>query len=434
MMMRVDKLININGEVTMLTTAVRLYGKNDLRLEQFELPKINDDEILAQVITDSICFSTWKEVNQGADHKKVPNDVATNPIIIGHEFCGNIIQVGKKWQNKFNAGERFVIQANLQLANLACPGYSFPTIGGEATYIVIPKEVMEQDCLLAYHGNAYFEGSMIEPLSCVIGAFNANYHLIEGGYNHKMGIKPNGNLVILGGAGPMGMLAIDYALHGPIKPKRLVITGQTQAKLDYCKKHYPATAETEVFYINIKDEPGQVKRLKSLTNGEGYDDVFVFYPSEELVNIGSRLLTTDGCLNFFAGPQDPNFMAQVNFYDIHYAFTHYVGTSGGNTDDMREGIRLIEQGKVSVNKAISHILGLDHAADVTVNQSKIGGAKKVVYSQKLLPLIDLSSLLMSKPEDHFLQGLQAIVKQSDGLWSKAAEDYLLQYAPNIQTQ
>lgn len=416
----------------MLTTAVRLYGKNDLRLERFELPEIKDDEILAAVITDSICFSTWKEVNQGADHKKVPNDIAVNPIIVGHEFCGDIIKVGKKWQNKFKSGDKFVIQANLQLANLACPGYSFPTIGGEATYVVIPKEVMEQDCLLPYEGNTYFEGSMIEPLSCIIGAFNANYHLIEGGYQHKMGVKPKGNMIILGGTGPMGMLAIDYAINGPINPKKLIITGTTQSKLDYCRKSYQSTADVEIIYVNVKNEPEQAALLMQLTDGEGYDDVFIFTPSAELVNIGSKILATDGCLNFFAGPQDPKFEATINFYDIHYAFTHYVGTSGGNTDDMREAIALIEQNKVSVNKAISHVLGLNAAADTTINQTQIGGAKKLVYAHKALPLIDLQQLVkQTEINDPFLLRLQQILLKTEGLWSKQAEDYLLSNAPNI---
>ncbi len=87
------------------TTALRLYGKRDLRLETFTLPAMQDDEILARVVTDSLCLSSWKEANQGADHKKVPDDVATRPIIIGHEFCGEILAVGKKWQHKFQPGQ-----------------------------------------------------------------------------------------------------------------------------------------------------------------------------------------------------------------------------------------------------------------------------------------------------------------------------------------
>ena len=80
----------------MKTRAVRLYGVNDLRLEEFELPEIGEGEILARVISDSICMSSHKAALQGAAHKRVPDNVAENPIILGHEFCGEIIEVGKK--------------------------------------------------------------------------------------------------------------------------------------------------------------------------------------------------------------------------------------------------------------------------------------------------------------------------------------------------
>lgn len=84
----------------MQVKGVRLYAKDDIRLEEFELPEIKDDEILVKVMSDSICMSTWKMVKQGADHKRVPADVADHPIIIGHEFAGDIVKVGKKWQDK----------------------------------------------------------------------------------------------------------------------------------------------------------------------------------------------------------------------------------------------------------------------------------------------------------------------------------------------
>ena len=87
----------------MKTKAVRIYGKKDLRLDEFELPELKDDEILAHVISDSICMSSHKAALQGADHKRVPDDIHINPTIIGHEFAGVILEVGKKWQHKFKA-------------------------------------------------------------------------------------------------------------------------------------------------------------------------------------------------------------------------------------------------------------------------------------------------------------------------------------------
>ncbi|MGI6001813.1 MAG: alcohol dehydrogenase catalytic domain-containing protein, partial [Candidatus Merdisoma sp.] len=139
----------------MKTKALRLYGKEDLRLEEFELPEPKEDEILAKVVSDSICMSSYKAAMQGEDHKRVPDDVAEHPVIIGHEFCGELVKVGSKWADEFKAGEKFSIQPALNYkGSLAAPGYSYQYIGGDATYVIIPNEVMEMGCLLHYSGES----------------------------------------------------------------------------------------------------------------------------------------------------------------------------------------------------------------------------------------------------------------------------------------
>ena len=158
----------------MKTKAVRLYGVNDLRLEEFELPEITDGEILAEVISDSVCMSSYKAASQGPNHKRVPDDVAENPIIIGHEFCGKLIKVGAKWADKFKAGDKFVIQPAMNYkGSLAAPGYSYKYCGGASQYVILPEEVMLTDCLLPFDGDAYFYGSLAEPMSCIVGGFHA---------------------------------------------------------------------------------------------------------------------------------------------------------------------------------------------------------------------------------------------------------------------
>jgi threonine dehydrogenase-like Zn-dependent dehydrogenase len=71
----------------MKTKAVRLYGENDLRLDEFELPEIRPDEILAKVVSDSICMSSHKLAMLGASHKRVRHDLSQQQPIVGHEFC-----------------------------------------------------------------------------------------------------------------------------------------------------------------------------------------------------------------------------------------------------------------------------------------------------------------------------------------------------------
>jgi len=65
----------------MKTRAVRLYGKEDLRLEEFDLPPIKEDEILARVICDSLCMSSYKAAKQGTEHKRIPWNVAKHPSL-----------------------------------------------------------------------------------------------------------------------------------------------------------------------------------------------------------------------------------------------------------------------------------------------------------------------------------------------------------------
>jgi len=190
----------------MKTLAVRLHGKEDLRLDEFDLPPIKDNEILAHVVSDSICMSSYKAAKQGEDHKRVPSDIAENPTIIGHEFSGTIVEVGKKWKSKFKPEMKFSIQPALNYkGRLEAPGYSYRYIGGDATYIIIPNEVMEMNCLLPFSGSGYFPASLSEPVSCIVGAFHASFHNEPGSYVHQMGIKEGGQLALLASAGPMGL-------------------------------------------------------------------------------------------------------------------------------------------------------------------------------------------------------------------------------------
>lgn len=152
----------------MKTKAIRFYG-NKLKLETFDLPNIKYDEILAHVVADTLCPSTYKAIQQGTEHVRIPSDVQENPIIIGHEFCGEIIEVGSKWKDDYQVGQKFIIQTAINYKGSPyAPGYSYQNIGGDATYIIIPNEVMETGCLLIHDNDSpFFAGCLAEPLSCI---------------------------------------------------------------------------------------------------------------------------------------------------------------------------------------------------------------------------------------------------------------------------
>lgn len=423
----------------MKTKAVRLYGEKDLRLEEFDLPAIGEGEILAKIVSDSICMSSYKAASQGSRHKRIPDDIATDPIIIGHEFCGEILEVGHQWADQFRAGDRFSIQPALNFEGgpvgiLSAPGYSYQHIGGDAQHVVIPAEVMEQGCLLPFDGEAFYLGSLAEPMSCIVGSFRASYHTRPGSYGHEMGIVDGGAMALLAGVGPMGLGAIDYALHCDRRPGLLVVTDIDAGRLARAATIYTVEEArdngVELVYVNTAEEGRDTEYLKSLTpDGKGFDDAFVFAPVRQVVEQADRLLAFDGCLNFFAGPTDPAFSAEFNFFNVHYGATHVVGTSGGNTDDMVESLRLMEQGRVNPSTMITHVGGLDAVIDTTLNLPDIPGGKKLVYNNVSMPLVALDQL-PGKDGDLF-QGLAEIVAAHNGLWSPQAEQFLLANAPAI---
>ena len=414
----------------MKAKAVRLHGANDLRLDEFELPEIKDDEILVKVVSDSVCMSTYKCAILGTKHKRVHEDVADHPAIMGHEMAGDIVKVGAKHQDKFKPGMKFTLQPALNYkGTMWSPGYSYEFFGGDTTYCIIPAEVMELGCLLEYKGKAYYEASLAEPMSCSIGAFNANYHTKMGVYTHEMGIKEGGKLAILAGAGPMGLGALTYALHRDVRPGMIVVTDINQERLDRAEHLFPveeAKADgIELHFVNTGNMEDPAAELIKITGGTGFDDVFCYAPVAQVVELSSAVLGRDGCLNFFAGPTDNKFSAKMNFYDVHYNSTHVMGTTGGNTDDMIESLRLTAENRINPAVMVTHIGGLDAACQTTLNLPKIPGGKKLIYTHLEMPLIALTDLRSRADEDSRYGELPDIVDAHKGLLCPEAEEYLL---------
>ena len=246
-----------------------------------------------------------------------------------------------------------------------------------------------------------------------------------------MGVRKNGNIALLGCAGPMGMGAIDYAVNGPWHPKKVVVVDIDEERLKRAEElitpERAAKVGVELIYINTRGIENVPAYLRGLTDGKGYDDAFVFAPVPALVEQADDILATDGCLNFFSGPTDPDFKAKFNFYNVHYESTHIVGTSGGSTGDMLESLELSSEGRINPSFMVTHIGGIDAVPDTILNLPEIPGGKKMIYPHIHMELTAIEDFEKLGKENELFAELAKICKEKNGIWCEEAEQYLLSY-------
>jgi threonine dehydrogenase-like Zn-dependent dehydrogenase len=124
------------------------------------------------------------------------------------------------------------------------------------------------------------------------------YHTKAGKYVHDMGIVEGGSMALLAGIGPMGLGAIDYALHCDRRPSVLVVTSTNDDKLARAASIYTVEHAremgVELHYVNTKKAEDPVKTLKDITGGKGYDDVICFAPARQTIELGDSILGFDG--------------------------------------------------------------------------------------------------------------------------------------------
>lgn len=417
----------------MKTKAIRMYGANDIRLEEFELPQITADEVLIRVVSDSVCASTYKAIRQGPAHKRVPENVAENPIIIGHEMCGQIIEVGDNLKQSWQRGQKIVIQPALKLLSGYDVGYSYPYIGGNTQYAVVPKVVLERGCMLPYHGDSYFGGSLAEAFGCCIRGYKSLYHTDYTTYKRTDGAKRKGKIAILGGAGPMGLGCIELAC-GYANVSEVFVTDQNQARLDYaakmCSPQKALKSDVSLHYVNTGELENAVQSLIQLSGG-GFDDVFVMAPVASLFTMAEEICREDGCINFFAGPPVHDLQGSLNLYRVHYDGIHIVGSAGSIPEDMTDVIALMENHQINAGAIVSHILGLKAVNETLYAMEHPNGTKKICYNALDIPLIAIDDLEELGKDNNLYRHLAQLVQKNGGVWCAEAEEYLLAHAPRL---
>ena len=221
-----------------------------------------------------------------------------------------------------------------------------------------------------------------------------------------------------------GYASMSQVVVADIDPQRLAYAAQM------CPPEKAAQKGVQVSYINTAGLADPAQTLLELSDG-GFDDVFVMVPVPALFTMAEKICREDGCVNFFAGPPIHDLQGSLNLYRVHYDGIHVVGTAGSIPLDMEDVLRLMEDKQIEPGAMVSHILGLNAAADTIFAMERPNGAKKVCYNELDLPLIAIEDLETLGKNNELYRQLDLLVKKHGGMWNGEAERYLLENAPRL---
>ena len=180
--------------------AAKLFGPNDIRIVDCDVPEINDDEILLKTGAAALCGTDLRMIGNG--YKGVDEN---NPLTLGHEIAGTIERVGKNVFG-YEPGMRVALAPNMGCGicdwcssgdTHLCPDYQAFGInmdGGFAEYARIPRAAISQGNVMILDDSMPLDAAaLIEPASCVL-----NGQLMTR-------IRLNDKVLIIG-AGPIGIM------------------------------------------------------------------------------------------------------------------------------------------------------------------------------------------------------------------------------------
>lgn len=318
--------------------AALLYGINDIKLENIDIPKVEPGEALVRIRAATTCGTDVKILRRG-----YVRGIIKYPTVFGHEWAGDIIKVGKgiSWLQEGmrvragNSGPCLRCKMCIKGVYNLCENMTW-LWGAYAEYIKIPASIVRINMQEIPSHLTYEEAAITEPLACCL-------HGIE-----KCNIDVDDTISIIGD-GPISLLHLQLAKI--MGARKIIMCGLVDSKL---KTGSELGADIT---INVKAE-NPVKRVRELTEGYGVDVVIeaVGQPSTwveaiKMAKKGGTILEFGGC------PQGTKI--RMSAERLHYDELTIMGSFHTTPSHFRKALSLIASGAVKIKPLITRRMSLD---------------------------------------------------------------------------
>lgn len=342
--------------------SLRLYGPNDIRLDEVPVPAITEDEILLKTDAAAICGTDvrmWQNGYKGVDEE--------HPLILGHEFAATIAQVGANVPF-YKKGMQVAMAPNIGCGICdkcvrgdfhLCDDYKAFGInmdGAFAEYIKVPGEALTHGNLMTIpEGVSPEEAAVNEPLSCVYNGFL------------KCDVRP-GDFVLVVGSGPIGIMHAQLAkMAGAAK---VMMNDLSEERLVES-----AAIVSGMLTYHGGDLAGFVS---AQTGGRGLDVAVVACPSPQVQAAMLPLMNYGGRVIFFGGVPAGKQPVAIDTNIIHYKELFITGSTRANICHFRKTLEFIASGLVDVKSLVTARFRIDDILKAFDCARQAKGLKNVI--------------------------------------------------------
>ncbi|MFA6480297.1 MAG: alcohol dehydrogenase catalytic domain-containing protein [Victivallaceae bacterium] len=314
----------------------------------FSVPECGDDELLVRVRATCICGTDLKIAKNG--HRKL---TAGQTIVLGHEFSGDIEEVGKQVKG-YGVGQRVGLAPNSGCGSCdaciqgmsnycsECTAFGINIDGSHAEYVRIPSNFIVHGNVIALPENiSYVEAAALEAFSCVLNGIRS--------------VKINlGDTVLIFGAGPIGLMHLMLALR----------SGAGNVFVADINRERIGKALVLGADAAFNSETGNIaEELKAANCGRLADVIITACPVAAVIEQSAGLLSAFGRLCVFGGLPAGCGPVEFDANAVHYKNLTITGTTGGSVRDYMSSMRLVSGGKINLNKIISDTFPLNRIED-----------------------------------------------------------------------
>ncbi|MEP6699557.1 MAG: alcohol dehydrogenase catalytic domain-containing protein [Verrucomicrobiota bacterium] len=299
-------------------------------------PSLQDEDVLLQVKACGVCFS---------DIHKIRYQPLAEPVVLGHEVAGNVVEVGGKVV-KFKVGDRVAVAHHVpcmechscQHGNVSmCTEFKESHLdpGGFAEFVRIPGGHLEKVAFLIPEMLSNSEASFMEPLGCCVRAVK------------RSGIR-RGDVVVLVGLGSIGLLLMQLICHAGAECIGL--------ELDPNRRAVAEDIGRVKTFVGVEPEFRQY--LAKVSEGRGADNLLLTAGSPALIANALSWLRAGGTCTIFASLH-PEAIVPLDWNELYYREINIVSSYSSSPVDLAEALEFLERGVVKVSKLANQTFTLE---------------------------------------------------------------------------